>query len=111
MKANPVHIKGSHMMTVKAEDGFSLVIHSRFGEISNDGRWAKELRIVEWGIHPPKFDIRAWDVDESRGGSRSQKGITLTLEEISHLKEILEGIDLERFVMPDKLIRPKQDIQ
>ena len=38
-----------------------------------------------------KFDIRAWDEDYSQ----MTKGVTLTLEEILELKEILNSVDLE----------------
>jgi len=86
----------------KSEDNFAVLVHQRIGEISNDGNWSKQLTVTEWGYNnPPKFDIRMWDaMDEDR--KRSTKGITMTLDEMKSLKEILENFDFENFVMPDK---------
>ncbi len=55
--------------------------------ISRRGSWAKELNIVKWGEHDPKYDIRDWNEDHSRCG----KGITLTEDEASILLAAMQG--------------------
>ena len=59
-------------------------------EFPPEGRWHKELNLVKWGDHPPKYDMRPWDEERDRMG----KGITLTKEELLILKKELGGIDL-----------------
>lgn len=54
------------------------------------GRWHKELNLVKWGDHTPKYDFRPWSEDRERFG----KGITLTKEELTILREGLGGIEL-----------------
>ncbi len=98
--------KGLPAYPAKSEVGFTNVVHNRFGELCGEGIWRKELRIVEWGKHEPKFDIRMWD-SSFTDGTRSGRGVTLELEELKRLKEILEGMDLENFVMPEKKIEPQ----
>lgn len=92
----------------KAEKDFSLLIHQVFGELGIDKTWVKRLSIVEWGRHPPKFDLRMWD-SLSTAGIRAGKGITLSLEELQELKRILENMDLEHFVMPEKRLSNSLD--
>lgn len=91
----------------KTEKGFSVVIHKAFAELGQDGIWSIGLKLVEWGRHPVKFDIRKWD--EGSGGYRSGRGITLTLDEVKELKAALDNIDLENFVMPEKKIAPIEE--
>lgn len=47
--------------------------------------WYKQLNIVKWNVHDPKFDIREWCED----GFRMSKGVTLTREEALALYEAL----------------------
>ncbi len=53
--------------------------------------WTKELNLVSWNKHKPEYEIRTWEHENNKTG----KGITLTLEELVTLKELLEGMDLE----------------
>lgn len=55
-----------------------------------DGAWHKELNLVKWGDHGPKYDLRPWNEDQSKMG----KGITLTKEELIHLQEELQATKL-----------------
>lgn len=50
-----------------------------------DGKWHKELNLIKWGTHDPKYDLRPWNEDRSQMG----KGITLMKEELEYLKEVL----------------------
>ena len=57
--------------------------------ISEKG-WAKELNLVSWNDHEPKYDIRAWSPDREK----MSKGITLSREELVALKELLGKMDM-----------------
>lgn len=57
----------------------------------NKDGWKKQLTCTSWGRYNPKFDLRSWDTEYTG----MTKGITLTLEEIIALKELLNEVDLE----------------
>lgn len=59
-------------------------------EFPAEGNWHKELNLVKWGDHSPKYDLRPWNGDRSQMG----KGITLSKEELIILKKELGGISL-----------------
>ena len=62
------------------------------GTLSEDkDGWKKQLTCTSWGRYNPKFDLRAWD-SEYAG---MKKGVTMTLEEIIALRDILTSVDLE----------------
>ena len=52
--------------------------------------WAKELNLVSWNDRDPKYDLRDW----SPGHEKMGKGITLSVEELAALKEILNSLEL-----------------
>lgn len=52
--------------------------------------WTKELNLISWNEREPKYDIRDWSAD----GSKMGKGVTLSKEELSALKELLTRIEL-----------------
>lgn len=54
------------------------------------GKWHKELNLVSWNDKPAKYDLRNWNEDRSQAG----KGLTLTEEELTILKEKIGGIKL-----------------
>lgn len=47
--------------------------------------WTKELNLISWNGNEPKYDIRPWSEEHQKMG----KGITLTKEELTVLKDIL----------------------
>lgn len=53
--------------------------------------WQKEINLISWNERKPKIDIRDWGPEHSKMG----KGVTLTVEEIKKLKELLNTIDWE----------------
>jgi hypothetical protein len=53
--------------------------------------WNKELNLISWNEREPKYDLRDWDQTHEKMG----KGITLSKEELSQLKKLLNGMDLE----------------
>ncbi len=71
-------------------------ITEKIGVLSENAKgWTKELNMVSWNEKDPKYDIREWSPDHSRMG----KGVTLTVDELATLKELLGGIDLDSFDM------------
>jgi hypothetical protein len=52
--------------------------------------WSKELNLISWNDREPKYDLRDWSADHTKMG----KGVTLSKEEASALKELLNGIEL-----------------
>jgi hypothetical protein len=52
--------------------------------------WTKELNLVSWNGHAPKYDIRDWSGDHSKMG----RGVTLSREELLALRDVLNQWDL-----------------
>jgi hypothetical protein len=61
------------------------------GILSTSGSgWTKELNLISWNDREPKFDLRDWSADHGKMG----KGVTLSREELSALKTLLNSMDL-----------------
>lgn len=71
---------------------FTYEIVEEIGVISEypNGR-KKELNLISWNKRDPKYDIREWSENHERMG----KGVTLTLDELKALKELLSKIDTD----------------
>jgi hypothetical protein len=52
--------------------------------------WSKELNLVSWNGKEPKYDLRDWDPEHMKMG----KGITLSIEELQTLRDLLNGLKL-----------------
>jgi hypothetical protein len=52
--------------------------------------WGKVLNLISWNDRDPKYDLRDWSGD----GSKMGKGVTMTREELSALRDLLNGMDL-----------------
>jgi hypothetical protein len=52
--------------------------------------WTKELNLISWNGHAPKYDIRDWSGDHSKVG----RGVTLSREELLALRDVLNQWDL-----------------
>ncbi len=52
--------------------------------------WSKELNLISWNDREPKYDLRDWSADHSKMG----KGVTLSAEELSALRELLNKNNL-----------------
>jgi hypothetical protein len=52
--------------------------------------WSKQLNLIRWNERDPKYDIREWAPD----GEKMGKGVTLSMEELVALKELLNKIEL-----------------
>ncbi len=67
-------------------------ITKELGVISENAKgWTRELNMVSWNDHEPKFDIRDWSPDHTR----MSKGISLTEEEMQQLVELFNARDEE----------------
>ncbi|MBR2587995.1 MAG: hypothetical protein IKD77_02180 [Bacilli bacterium] len=65
---------------------FEIVEH--IGVLSESAKgWKTELNLVSWNDREPKYDLRNWSENHERVG----KGIALSKEEVSKLKEILNN--------------------
>lgn len=52
--------------------------------------WKKELNLISWNDKEAKYDIRDWDSEHKKMG----KGVTLTIDELKALKNILDGMEV-----------------
>ncbi len=66
-------------------------IKETIGIISEGAKgWNKELNLISWNDREAKYDLRDWDQNHEKMG----KGITLSKEELIHLKKLLSEMDL-----------------
>ena len=52
--------------------------------------WTKELNLISWNNREAKYDLRDWAPEHTKMG----KGITLSVEELKELKNLLNSIDI-----------------
>ncbi|MFK9095339.1 YdbC family protein [Bacillus salipaludis] len=52
--------------------------------------WSKELNLISWNGKEPKFDLRDWAPEHEKMG----KGVTLNVEELKALRDLLNGMEL-----------------
>ncbi len=65
---------------------FKYEIVEEIGVLSENAKgWRKELNRISWNGGAPKYDIRDWAPNHEKMG----KGVTLTEEEVSVLKNLL----------------------
>ncbi len=70
---------------------FKYEITERVAVLSqNTNGWERQLNMVSWNDREPKFDIRDWSPD----GTKMGKGISLTQDEMSILKDILSELEI-----------------
>lgn len=66
-------------------------IKEQLGYISESPKgWRKELNLISWSEREPKYDIRDWDSNHEKMG----KGVTLTINELKELKDLLNSMDI-----------------
>lgn len=66
-------------------------IIEEIGSLSESAKgWAKELNLISWNEREAKYDIRDW----SPGHEKMGKGITLSKEEITKLRDLLNDMEL-----------------
>lgn len=66
-------------------------IKQKIGTLSESSKgWKKEVNLISWNDKEPKYDIRDWDSEHKKMG----KGVTLSVEELKKLKDVLNGMEL-----------------
>ena len=66
-------------------------IKETVGTLSEGSKgWKKELNLISWNDKEPKYDIREWDPEHEKMG----KGVTLTVEELKKLRDLLNEMNL-----------------
>ncbi|MFZ7944188.1 MULTISPECIES: YdbC family protein [Bacillaceae] len=66
-------------------------IKETVGSLSQSPKgWSKELNLISWNGKEPKFDLRDWAPDHEKMG----KGVTLSIEELKALRDLLNGMEL-----------------
>jgi len=70
---------------------FSYEIVEQVGILSQStSGWSRQINLISWNGRAPKYDIRDW----APGNEKMRKGISLSLEELKALKEILNGMEI-----------------
>lgn len=54
------------------------------------GGWTLELNLISWNDREPKYDLREWSPDKEK----MSKGITLSREDLTSLREALNMIEI-----------------
>lgn len=68
---------------------FKFEIRQSIACLSEESRgWTKEINLVSWNGNEAKYDIRAWSADHTKMG----KGVTLTKEELTALRDVLSEL-------------------
>ena len=76
-----------------AEIKFEIL--QNIGVLSESSKgWTKELNLISWNGREPKYDLRDWDPEHQKMG----KGVTLNIEELKRLKELLDGMESLRII-------------
>jgi hypothetical protein len=66
-------------------------IKETVGAISQSPKgWNKELNLISWNGKEPKYDLRDWAPEHEKMG----KGVTLNVEELKILRDLLNGMKL-----------------
>lgn len=71
---------------------FIYEIQEHLATISDTGKLAVELNIIQYGNKELKYDLRKWRT--GKNGRKMQKGITLSREELVTLRRELEKMEL-----------------
>lgn len=66
-------------------------IKETLGILSENNRgWSKEVNLISWDDRESKYDIRDWSPEHEKMG----KGVTLSVEEMKKLRDLLNDLDL-----------------
>ncbi len=66
-------------------------IKETVGTLSESSKgWSKDLNLISWNGREPKYDLRDWAPDHTKMG----KGVTLSVEELKKLRDLLNGLEL-----------------
>lgn len=70
---------------------FTYEIVKPIAVLSDSGTLTTELNVISYSGNEPKYDLRKWRTSD--GEKKMQKGITMTKEELSALRDVLNGLD------------------
>ena len=71
--------------------GIKYEIVKELGKISETkSGWTKELNLVSWNDREAKYDLRDWSPEHEKMG----KGITLSVDELKVLRDLLNNMDI-----------------
>ena len=66
-------------------------IEKEIGNISESPKgWIKELNIISWNGKEAKYDLRDWAPEHEKMG----KGVTLSVDELKKLRDVLNEMEL-----------------
>lgn len=66
-------------------------IKQELGSISESPKgWNKELNLISWNDKEAKYDLRDW----APGHEKMGKGVTLTVDELKKLRDLLNNMEL-----------------
>ncbi len=66
-------------------------IEKELGRVSESSKgWTKELNLISWNGKEAKYDLRDW----APGHEKMGKGVTLSVDELKALKELLNSMDI-----------------
>jgi hypothetical protein len=66
-------------------------IEKELGSISESPKgWTKELNLISWNGKEAKYDLRDWAPEHEKMG----KGITLSIDELKNLRDVLNRMEL-----------------
>lgn len=66
-------------------------IEKELGSISESPKgWTKELNLISWNGKESKYDLRDW----APGHEKMGKGVTLSVDELKKLRDVLNGMEL-----------------
>ena len=67
-------------------------MEKELGSISESPKgWTKELNLISWNGKDAKYDLRDWAPEHEKMG----KGVTLSVDELKKLKDVLNKINLD----------------
>lgn len=66
-------------------------IIEKIGILSESAKgWKKEINLISWNDRDQKYDIRDWSEEHEKMG----KGMTLSVEELKSLRDVLNKLGL-----------------
>lgn len=66
-------------------------IEKELGSISESPKgWTKELNLISWNGKEAKYDLRDWSPEHEKMG----KGVTLSVDELKKLRDLLNEMNL-----------------
>lgn len=72
---------------------FTFDLQHHLATLSDSGKLSTELNIISYSGQGPKYDLRRWRYLAS-GEKRMQKGLTLNVEELRELRDVLNTLDI-----------------